>query len=53
MKDAGVNAAVLAVLLEDETTWSFQPRPAEDLAAFRRDLARQFRAIAFEQARER
>ena len=52
-KDAGVNAAMLAFLLEDEAAWDFEPGPADGLAAFRRELARQLRAIAFEQTRRR
>lgn len=47
-----MNAALLAVLLEDEAAWSPAPGAA-DLAPFRRDLARQFRALAFAQARKR
>jgi Nucleotidyl transferase AbiEii toxin, Type IV TA system len=52
-KDAGIDAATLAFLLEDEAAWAASPGSDEGLAAFRRSLAREFRAIAFEQARKK
>lgn len=53
-KEAGVNAAMLAFLMGDEATWAISPGPAgtaAELKAFREKLAKEFRAIAFEQAR--
>jgi len=54
-KDGGVSAATLAFLMEDHRAWSAAIAAgelADALAALRSDLARQFRAIAFEQARK-
>ena len=54
-KDGGTSAATLAFLMEDHRAWNAAVPAGElagALAALRSDLARQFRAIAFEQARK-